>query len=197
MSTKAFSPGSSSASAATDLALIASFAALIIVFAFVAIPVGAAGVPIVIQNAVIILSALVLGARRGFLAVLLFLVVGLALPVLAGGRTTIAALGGPTVGYIVGYLLCAIVVGLIAYRALPKQRLNQLLLFSLAAIAGFAVQYISGSVGLMVRADMGAGEAFASQLAFVVPDLIKCAFMVAIALGVHAAIPSLLSRNRA
>lgn len=88
-----------SRSSIQDLAYIAVFAALIIVLAFVSIPVGAAGVPVVLQNAAIVLAGLVLGGRRGFLAAALFLFLGLiGLPVLAGGRTTLAALAGPTVG---------------------------------------------------------------------------------------------------
>ncbi|MDN6246676.1 MAG: biotin transporter BioY, partial [Corynebacterium casei] len=103
-------------SLATDLAYVAVFTALIIVLAFVSIPVGAAGVPIVMQNAAIILAGLVLGGRRGLYVGLLFLVLGLALPVLAGGGTTLRALAGPTVGYIIGYVLSPAVAGLIAYR---------------------------------------------------------------------------------
>ena len=56
-----------------DVAYIAVFAALIIALAFVAIPVGAAGVPIVLQNAAVILAGLILGRTRGFLTALLFL----------------------------------------------------------------------------------------------------------------------------
>ena len=103
---------------AQDIALIAVFAAIIIVLGFVSIPVGAAGVPIVLQNAAVILAGLVLGRRRGFLTAAVFLLVGLALPVLAGGRTVIAALGGPTVGYLVGYLVSAYVAGALAYICL-------------------------------------------------------------------------------
>lgn len=39
-----------------DLAYVAVFAALIIALAFVAIPLGAAGVPIVLQNAAVVLA---------------------------------------------------------------------------------------------------------------------------------------------
>ena len=56
-----------------DLAHVVVFAALIVVMGVIAIPVGAAGVPLVLQNAVIILAGLTLGPRRSFLAVLLVL----------------------------------------------------------------------------------------------------------------------------
>lgn len=182
----------SSRSQLQDVALIAVFAALIIVLAFVSIPVGTAGVPIVLQNAAVILAGLVLGGRRGFLAALLFLALGLiGLPVLAGGRTTLAALAGPTAGYIVGYLLSAGVAGAIAYRAPKKKGAAMAAVLSIAAIVGLLTQYLSGIIGLTFRAGLSFVEATVSQLPFLLPDLAKVAFMVVIAIGVHAAFPDL------
>lgn len=180
-----------------DVAYVAVFAALIIVFAFVSIPVGSAGVPIVLQNAVIILTGLVLGPRRALLAAVLFLALGLVgLPVLAGGRTTLAALAGPTVGYIVGYIASAFVAGLIAYRAPARRRVAQIGWFVLAGIAALLTQYAFGIVGLVFRADLTLGAATLSQLPFLLPDAGKVAVMIIIALGVHAAFPDLLSRRK-
>ena len=180
-----------------DLAYVAVFAALIIALAFVAIPLGAAGVPIVLQNAAVVLAGLVLGPRRAGLAVLLFLVIGLiGLPVLAGGRITLAALAGPTVGYLAGYLASAVVVGAVAYRAPARRRRAQLGWFSLAAALGLLVQYACGILGLMWRADLDLGAATISQAPFLVRYTLKFAAMVAIALAIHVAFPDLLSRKR-
>lgn len=180
-----------------DLAYIAVFAALIIVLAFVAIPVGAAGVPIVLQNAAIVLAGLVLGGRRGFLAAALFLALGLiGLPVLAGGRTTLAALAGPTVGYLAGYLASAGIAGAIAYRARPRKRGEQILWFTIAAAVGLLVQYAFGALGLMWRAGLSVTEAIIANGAFLLPDAAKFTVMVIIALGIHAAFPDLLARKK-
>ena len=65
-------------SVATTIAYVAVFTALVIVLAFVSIPVGTAGVPIVLQNAALILSGLILGGKRGGYVGLLFLFIGLA-----------------------------------------------------------------------------------------------------------------------
>ncbi|MGP6172969.1 biotin transporter BioY [Corynebacterium sp. A21] len=181
---------------ALDLAYIAVFAALIIVLAFVAIPIGGAGVPIVLQNAAVVLAGLVLGGRRGGLAALLFIGLGLiGLPVLAGGRTTLAAVAGPTVGYILGYLVSATVAGLIAYRAPRKNRTGQAVVFTIAALAGLLLQYLCGALGLVWRAELTLTEAALAQVPFLIPDLAKFAIMVVIALGVHAAFPDLLRRR--
>ena len=147
-----------------DVAYIAVFAALIIALAFVAIPVGAAGVPIVLQNAAVML---------------------------AGGKTTLAALGGPTIGYLVGYLVSATVAGSIAYLAPRGNRKALTIYLALGAIAALACQYLCGSVGMMFRADMSFGQALAVNVPFLIPDLIKAACAVAIASGVHLSLPDI------
>ena len=59
----------------------------------------------------------VLGARRGALAVLLFLlVVALGLPVLSGGRGGIGVFMGPSVGFLIGFPIAAFVAGLTVER---------------------------------------------------------------------------------
>lgn len=180
-----------------DLAYIAVFAALIIVLAFVSIPIGTAGVPVVLQNAAVVLAGLVLGGRRGGLAALLFVGLGLlGLPVLAGGRSTVQALAGPTIGYIVGYIISAALAGAVAYRAPRRNRVGQTLVFALAAVVGLLVQYLCGSAGLVLRADLSFAEAVLAQSPFIIPDLAKFALMVAIALGVHTAFPDLMRRRR-
>lgn len=182
---------------ALDLAYIAVFAALIIVLAFVAIPIGAAGVPIVFQNAAVVLAGLVLGGRRGGLAALLFVGIGLiGIPVLAGGRTTLAALAGPTVGYVIGYIISATVAGTIAYRAPRNNRVGRAIVFTAAALLALLLQYCCGALGLMWRAELSLTEAALAQVPFILPDLAKFALMVVIALGVHTALPDVKGRPR-
>lgn len=180
-----------------DLAYIAVFAALIVVMGVIAIPVGAAGVPLVLQNAVIILAGLVLGPRRGFLAVLLVLALGLVgLPVLSGGSSTLAALAGPTAGYVLAYPFSALIAGFVAYQAPRRPAWLRAVVFAAAAICGLLVQYAGGAVGLTVMADLGAVEAALAQVPFFFPALIEQTAMVAIALGVHAAFPDLQGRRK-
>lgn len=189
--------GSGASSTAQDIALIAVFAAVIIVLGFVSIPVGGAGVPIVLQNAAVILAGLVLGGRRGFYTAGIFLLVGLALPVLAGGRTVISALGGPTVGYIVGYLISAYVAGAIAYRApFRTNRGATIGVLILAGACALFLQYLLGVFGMMWRLDMSFGAAWAAQVPFLLPDTGKLALVIVIAIAVHSAFPDLRGERR-
>ena len=58
------------------------------------------------------LCGTVLGAKRGALAVLLFLGLTLAgLPLLSGGRGGLGLLASPTVGYLIGFPVAAYVTG--------------------------------------------------------------------------------------
>ncbi|MFN7599597.1 MAG: biotin transporter BioY, partial [Cereibacter sp.] len=82
-----------------SLTHIALFAALIAVLGLVPQITLAVGVPITAQSLGIMLCGTVLGARRGALAVVLFLVlVAAGLPLLSGGRGGLGVFAGPSAG---------------------------------------------------------------------------------------------------
>ena len=74
-------------------------------------------VPITLQTAAVYASGLYLGARNGLLAQLLYLTIGLFLPVFAGeGHGIDYFLGAVTAGYLVSYPLAAAAVGALSHR---------------------------------------------------------------------------------
>ena len=78
--------------------------------------------PITLQTFAVLLSGAVLGMRRGFLAVLLYVVAGAAgLPIFSGGAAGLAVLTGPSAGYLLGFPLAAGMCGLIS-SAFPAGR---------------------------------------------------------------------------
>nr|WP_120492391.1 biotin transporter BioY [Corynebacterium lactis] len=175
-----------------DLTLIAAFAALIIVLGGIAIPVGGFGVPIVLQNMGIALAGMILGFKRGGLATTLFLAVGLVnIPNMAGWKPLLAALPGPTVGYIFGYLVTGFVVGAIAQSA-PRAKAARFAVFVGAGLVGVIIQYFFGSLGLMWRLDMQFGDALVSNTPFILGDVIKVVLAALIATAVAKAFPDLL-----
>lgn len=191
--------GNSTRSATTDLALIAAFAALIAVCAILpAISIGGL-VPITLQTFGVLLAGAVLGARRGFLAVLLYLAVGaIGLPVFAQFASGIAPFAGPTVGYLVAFPIAALVTGWIIER-LPRNRLaTSLPLFGVAGtVATLLVMYPLGVLGLAWRAEMDLGAAALFGLTFIPGDLIKVLLVALVATAVHRAFPGLLPRRGA
>ena len=186
-------------SAATDIALIASFAALIAACALLpAISVGGA-VPITLQTFAVMLTGAVLGARRGFLAVLLYLAVGaIGLPVFSGGAAGLAPFAGPSVGYLVAFPLAAAATGFFVER-LPRRRIATSI--PLVFLAGLAASFIFihplGILGMAWRLDLTIPQAFIADLAFWPGDVIKNILMALVATAVHRAFPALLPARRA
>jgi len=186
------------ASTSTDIALIAGFAALIAACALLpAIQVGAGLVPITLQTFAVLLAGAVLGARRGFLAVLLYVVVGAAgLPVFSGGAAGLAVLTGPTAGYIVGFPLAAGLCGFLVER-LPRHKIaTSIPLIFVCGLASSAVFiHPLGMAGLVLRADLTWQEAFDIDKLFWIGDAIKNLAMALVATAVHRAFPDLLGRR--
>ena len=77
-----------------------------------AVPIGP--VPVTLGVFAVYLAVYVLGAVRGALACLLYILLGaLGLPVFSGYSGSLGKLLGPTGGYIVGYLFLALITGAI------------------------------------------------------------------------------------
>ena len=131
-------------STARDLAQIAIFAALIAALGLPGtITVGSTGVPITLQSLGIMLTGGILGARKGFLAVAVFLLLTSAgLPLLAGGRGGLGIWTGASAGYLVGWLVGVVVIGLLTARILPRYPLWQGILVNF--VGGVLVVYLFG-----------------------------------------------------
>jgi biotin transport system substrate-specific component len=100
-----------------NIAYVALFAALIAVLGLVPKIDLVAGVPITAQSLGVMLCGTVLGARRGALAVLLFVgLVAVGLPLLAGGRGGIGLFAGPSAGFLIGFPVAAFVAGWVMER---------------------------------------------------------------------------------
>jgi biotin transport system substrate-specific component len=179
----------------TDLALIAVFAGLIAAASYIAaIPVGGAGVPITLQTFALILTGLVLGPVRGFLAASLYLLLGLVgLPVFAEHTSGAAVFTGPTAGYLYSFPFLAAVAGLGAVLV-GANRTRALFLF-VPAVVGVLVNHAAGIVGLHLVLDVSWSKAAAFDAPFWIGDLIKAAVAAIVAAEVHRAFPQLLGRR--
>jgi biotin transport system substrate-specific component len=146
------------------------FAALMALGAFIAIPLPISPVPIVLQTMFMLLSALVLGPWWAGLSTFLYLLLGLiGLPVFSGGTGGPATFLGPTGGYLLGYVPCSVLAGLIARQA----RDRKLILF-LACLAGMLPVYGLGVLRLKYVLDSSWERAIAAGLLPFIPgDLVK------------------------
>lgn len=177
-----------------SLSHIALFAALIAVLGFVPQIMLPFGVPITAQSLGIMLCGTVLGAKRGALAVLLFLaLVALGLPLLSGGRGGLGVFASPTVGFLVGFPIAAFVAGLVT----EKLRLAILPAAAIGAFLGGVIAlYAFGISGLALMLDKTLAEATLMVAAFLPGDLIKVALAALITQGIARMRPdALLSRT--
>jgi biotin transport system substrate-specific component len=182
----------------TDLALVATFAAFIAVCAILpGIPTGT-GVPITLQTFGVILAGLVLGARRGTLAVLLYLVVGFAgLPVFSGGVGGLAVLGGPSVGYLLAVPFGAALAGALAALARRvRPRLRPVALFAAGLGASLLTIHPAGIAGMMWRLDLTVVEAVVADARYLPGDVVKNVAAALVAVAVFRAFPELLRARR-
>ena len=127
---------------------IALFAAIICAGCFIKIPLGV--VPIVMQNVLCILSGVLFGGILSAAPTALFLVAGLiGLPVYSGGSGGIAVWIGPTGGFLPGYLLGALVAGLIAGKPSVEERkitVKKAVRITIAVFAGMIILYVPGVI---------------------------------------------------
>jgi biotin transport system substrate-specific component len=182
---------------ARDLARVAVFAALIAVLGLPGafMPWGLA-VPITAQTLGVMLAGAVLGARRGALAVTLFLVLVLAgLPLLAGGRGGLGVLALPSAGYLLGWVPGAYVVGWLVERSLPRAPLA----VGVAAclLGGVGVVYLVGVPVQAWRTDVPLPQSLVAAAVFLPGDLLKAVVAGTVAKGVHAAYPALAQERAA
>ncbi|HEX9858095.1 MAG TPA: biotin transporter BioY [Paracoccaceae bacterium] len=176
-----------------NVTYIALFAALIAVLGLVPKIDLLAGVPITAQSLGIMLCGTVLGARRGALAVLLFLgLVALGLPLLAGGRGGLGVFVSPSAGFLLGFPVAAFVAGLVVERWSAPVGVAA---FAGAVLGGIAVLYVFGIAGMALVLGKTLPEAAALATPFLAGDLIKAGLAAAITRGLAQLRPgALLSR---
>ncbi|WP_151898294.1 biotin transporter BioY [Streptomyces sp. C8S0] len=162
------------ASRVRDAVLVAGGAVLTGLAAQIAVPVPGTPVPMTGQTFAALLVGTALGARRGFAALGLYAVAGMAgLPWFAGGASGYAL---PHLGYVLGMLLAAAAVGALARRGADRSVWRT----AGAMTVGSAIIYAVGVPYLAVATGMSLSEAVAAGL---LPFLVGDALKAALAMG--------------
>jgi biotin transport system substrate-specific component len=181
---------------ARDLALVATFAGVVAALGTLpAVYPGGIPVPITAQSMGAMLAGAVIGSRRGFAALALFLaLVAVGLPLLAGGRGGLGVFSGPSVGYLVGYPVAAWVIGWVVEHGGATYRLAWGIVANV--VGGIVVLYALGILGTAWRAHLSIPTAAVQAGWYVLGDAAKVVIAALVARGVHAAQPGLLVRAR-
>jgi biotin transport system substrate-specific component len=137
--------------AVRDVALVGASAAFVGLSAQVAVPLPFTPVPLSLQTFAVLLSVAALGPARGALGMLLYAVAGVAgLPWFANHQS---GWGIPSFGYVLGFVLAAVVVGTLARRGADRTvaRTAGLMVVGNLCIYAVGVPWLMASVG----ADLG------------------------------------------
>ncbi|MEU0626673.1 biotin transporter BioY [Streptomyces sp. NPDC057575] len=171
---------------AVDTALVLGGAALTGIAAQIAVPVPGSPVPVTGQTFAALLVGTALGARRGFLSLAVYALVGMAgMPWFSEGTS---GMGFPSFGYVLGMLLAASVVGGLARRGGDRSVLRT----AGTMVLGSAIIYAVGVPYLALATGMSASAAIAAGL---VPFLIGDAVKAALAMGALPAAWKLIGRR--
>ena len=151
-----------------QMAVTALMAAVMCVLGPLTVPIGA--VPISLANFVICLTAWLLGPKFGTLSVAVYLCIGLiGVPVFSGYGAGLAKLAGPTGGYLVGYLLLALIGGLFIEKSNGNPVVS-----GIGLVLGDAACYVLGTAWFVFQMQCELGYALSVCVyPFVALDLAK------------------------
>jgi len=157
-----------------DMILVSMFATLMIVGAFLKIQIGV--IPFTFQFFFCAFSGIFLGAKKGALSQLVYMLIGLVgIPVFANGGG-LSYVFQPSFGFITGFIACAFVIGLITEKMV---KLNFIKLLG-ATLAGLTTLYVIGVpyLYMIIKLYMGKSDfTFTQAIAagftpFILPDII-------------------------
>ncbi len=155
-----------------DIVYMSVFTAMISICSWISIP---ASIPFTLQTMGVFTTVGLLGGKRGTLTILTYILLGaIGVPVFAGLTGGISVLLGTTGGYIIGFLLSA----LLMWGIETIMGRNQIVL-AFSMIAGMIVCYVFGTAWFMLIYTQHSGVIGLSTvlglcvIPFIIPDLIK------------------------
>ena len=182
-----------------DVCFVSVFTAIIAVCAQIIIPMPI-GVPLTLQTFAIPLAGMILGAKRGTLAVFVYILLGIiGVPVFAGFKGGFGVLFGVTGGYIISFPFMALLAGISAdlcYKYNSKIVRNvwaENAVLATGLILGSAINYMFGMIVGKAVVSCGWETAFAT---FVVPYIPTAVVKIILAGGIGVSVRKILTKNR-
>ena len=181
-------PSSRARAFALDAGLVIAGATIVALLAQVEIPLWP--VPITGQTLGVIVVGAALGAWRGAAALTTYMLVGLAgLPVFAGFTGTVAAIGKPSFGFVIGFIFSAFVAGWFAERAWDRRPALAFLGFAIASLMPFlfGIPYLAFILNVVMGLDLSFVQILEAGLfPFIIGGIIKAGLAALIIPGAWA-----------
>ncbi len=168
-----------------DMTKIALFVALISISSYINIPLPFTTILITGQTIVVNLIGLLLSPTQVLITMVIYVLLGLVgLPVFSGGVGGPAKLFGPTGGYILGFVLAAVLISVL------KGKGTKFIRNCIATVlVGIPVMYIMVGIYMRVVIGMDWNTALVvAVLPFIPLDIVKAIFASSIAIPVRKAI---------
>ncbi len=165
------------------LALSLGFALITGVMAQIRIPLPFTPVPLTGQVFAVLLSAVFLGGYFGALSQLFYVILGITgIPWFSGGLGGFAVITGLTGGYLIGFILCAMLVGWFTSRYAFFRKFHSQLLLMMAVVV---VIYILGTAQIAVLMRLSLVNTIRlAVLPFIGVDLMKAAIVACISTSI-------------
>jgi len=130
-----------------DICYIAIFTAIIAVMAQISIPLPG-GVPLTLQTLAVPLAGIILGAKRGTMSTIIYILLAMAgVPVLAGFSGGAGVVFGVTGGFIISFPIMALISGLVANKGMKS------VVYWLGLLGGVLINYLIGTIWFMFVAE--------------------------------------------
>lgn len=188
-----------------NMAFIAVMAALICVVSPFSVPMPGL-VPISLATFAVYLAGGILGAKKGTLAVLVYVLLGaVGVPVFSGGEGGLAKLFGVTGGYIIGYIPCALITGIFIDLFFRKRSdienpvlnwLSRAWSVPVGMLVGTVVLYALGTVWFIIARGATLEVALgACVLPFIPGDIIKIVAATVIVIALRDRLSRIMEGN--
>jgi biotin transport system substrate-specific component len=172
-----------------DVVLVLAYAGLVGVFAQLVVPLPFTPVPITGQTFAVMAGAAVLGWQRAVTGMVLYLALGLVgVPWFAGQRGGIGTVTSASFGYVLGFVVAALVLGGLAGRRWDRSVPKAVTLFAVGSL----IIYAFGLPWLMVTVQVGLLDGLSMG---VTPFLLGDAIKILVAAGLLPGIWALLRRS--
>ncbi len=187
-----------------NMVFIAVMAALICIAAPFSVPIGP--IPISLATFAIYLAGGILGAKKGTVAVVVYILLGaVGLPIFSGGEGGLQKLFGVTGGYIIGYIPCVLITGLFVDLFFKKRTtiknkflnwLSRAWAVPVGMVLGTVVLYVFGTAWFIIARGVTLEVAIAGCVyPFIPGDLIKIACATVLTIALRDRLSKIMAEN--